>query len=449
MQERLRQALNVHRGEWGLLAAFFALMALNTAALEGADVVATSSYLERLGLAGIPLLWIADMFVILFSSALYALVADRFHRATLLRWLLVGFALALLLIRTLISYGLSDAVSYTLLYIIVDQQLILFPLAFWALASDSYNVAASKRLFPLISAGGLIGNVVGNWFAGQSAAIFARRGLPNYDLLMGCSLLFFIALGILTVAFRRANPPPRREKEEKIDLRDTWQTGIEFVRNVPLFRYLTLVLFFTEITLTIVEFHFLAQTTEAFADPVRFQAFYGGLKAVLTIFSLLVQFFIAGRLLDKMGLKNAFLVFPVTLLLGSAACAVLREFFSAVSARLGARVVLDTFERPSRQSVQGLIPDARRGRVGTFLNSYVYGIGTIAGCLLLGLFILLGRAGVLDPVVVIVVYEVVGGLMAVVALFFAFRLRAVYDTSLWNPWLARRKRQGAKIELDL
>jgi hypothetical protein len=441
--------LNVHKGEWKWLAAFFVLIALNTAALEGADVVATSSYLERLGLAGIPLLWIADMLVILLSSVLYSLVADRFHRATLLRWLLMGFALALLLIRTLISYGLSDAVSYTLLYIVVDQQLILFPLAFWALASDMCNVAASKRLFPLIAAGGLVGNVVGNWFAGQSAAIFARRGLPNYDLLMGCSLFFFIGLGVVAVAFRRVDPPAKREVEEKINLRDTWRTGMEFVRNVPLFRYLALVLFFGEITLTIIEFHFLAQTTEAYADPIRFQALYGNLKAVLTGFSLLVQFFIAGRLLEKVGLKNAFFFFPVTLLIGSAMSAALHEFFSAVSTRLGARVVLETFDRPSRQSVQGLIPDARRGRVGTFLNSYVYGVGTIAGCLLLGLFILLGRAGVLDPVAVVVIYEIVGGLMAVVALFFAFRLRAVYDTSLWNPWLARRKRQGAKIELDL
>ena len=448
MGSRLQQVLNVHKGEWGLLIAFFVLIALNTVALEGADVVATSSYMERPGPDNIPLLWIADMVVILVSSLLYSLVADRFPRLTLLRGLMVSFGVTLLLLRLLISYGLPDTISHTLLYVLVDQQLILFPLAFWAFANDSYNVAASKRLFPLISAGGLIGNVVGNWFAGQSAAIFVRRGLPKDDLLTVCSLIFFAALGVLAFAFRDTRPPPARRPAEKIDLRETWEVGVGFVRNVPLFRYLALVLFFNEIVMTVVEFHFLAQTTERF-DPIQFQAFYGGFKALLTVVSLLVQFFIAGRLLEKIGLKNAFFTLPATLVAGSLAAAVRHDFASAIGVRFGARVVLDSLDGPSRKSAQGLVPDARRGRVSTFLDSYVYATGTIAGCLLLGLFILLGRAGVISRVAIIVLYESLAAVMAVVTLFFAFRLRAVYEDSLWNPWLARRKRRGLSIELDL
>jgi AAA family ATP:ADP antiporter len=448
LQGRLQRLLNVHRGEWGLLFAFFVLIALNTAALEGADVVATSNYLERPGPDTIPLLWIADMVVILLSSALYSLVADRFPRLTLLRGLMVGFGVTMLLLRLLISYGLPDAISHTLLYVLVDQQLILFPLAFWAFANDSYNVAASKRLFPLISAGGLIGNVAGNWFAGQSAALFARRGLSNDDLLTACSLIFFAALGILALAFRDTKPPPTRRPAEKIDLRETWEVGVGFVRNVPLFRYLALVLFCNEIVMTVVEFHFLAQTVERF-DPVQFQAFYGGFKALLTIASLVVQFFFAGRLLERIGLKNAFFPLPATLVIGSLAAAVRHDVASAVGVRFGARLVLDSLDDPSRKSVQGLVPDARRGRVSTFLNSYVYATGTIAGCLLLGLFLLLGRVGAIGRVAVVVLYESLAAVVAAVTLFFVSRLRAVYEDSLWNPWLARRKRRGVSIELDL
>jgi len=485
LRSRLQQLLNVHKGEWGLLIAFFVLIALNTAALEGADVVATSSYMERPGPDNIPLLWIADMVVILISSLLYSLVADRFPRLTLLRGLMVGFGVTMLLLRLLISYGLPDTISHTLLYVLVDQQLILFPLAFWAFANDSYNVAASKRLFPLISAGGLIGNVVGNWFAGQSAALFARRGLPKEDLLTACSLIFFAALGVLAFAFRSSlprlspkiggdrggaaptpGPSPNSEggesfspkvggdrggaarPAEKIDLRETWEVGVGFVRNVPLFRYLALVLFFNEIVMTVVEFHFLAQTVERF-DPLQFQAFYGSFKALLTVVSLLAQFFVASRLLEKIGLKNAFFTLPAMLVIGSLAAAVRHDFASALGVRFGARVLLDSLDGPSRKSVQGLVPDARRGRVSTFLDSYVYATGTIAGCLLLGLLILLGRNGVIGRVAVIVLYESLAAAVAVLTLFFASRLRAVYEDSLWNPWLARRKRRGLSMELDL
>ena len=450
MQSRLRQMLNVRKEEWRLLIAFFVLIALNTAAIEGADVVATSSYLERLGLDSLPLLWIADMIVILISSVLYALIADRFRRLKMLQGLVVGFGVTLLFLRLLISYGLPDVIGYTLLYVLVDQQLILFPMAFWAFANDNYNVAVSKRLFPLIAAGGLIGNVVGNWFAGQSAAIFARRGLPSDDLLIACSLLFFVALGVLTFVFRDTKTPSTRQStEEKLDLRKTWEVGRDFVRNVPLFRYLALLLFFNEIVMTVVEFYFLVQTTERFVDPLQFQAFYGGFKSLLTVVSLLVQVFIAGRLLEKFGLKNAFFTLPTVLIIGSVLAAIRHDFASAIGTRFGARVMLDSLDGPSRRSVQGLVPDARRGRVSAFLDSYVYTTGTIVGCLLLGLFILLERAGVIDSMAAVILYESLAAVMAGAALFFAFRLRAVYEDSMWSPWLRRRKRRGIQIEVDL
>ncbi len=450
MQSRLRQLLNVRKEEWRLLIAFFVLIALNTAAIEGADVVATSSYLERLGLDSLPLLWIADMIVILISSVIYALVADRFRRRKMLRGLVVGFGVTLLFLRLLISYGLPDVIGYTLLYVMVDQQLILFPLAFWAFANDSYNVAASKRLFPLIAAGGLIGNVAGNWFAGQSAAIFARRGLPSDDLLIACSLLFFVALGVLTFVFQDTETSSTRQStEEKLDLRKTWEVGRDFVRNVPLFRYLALLLFFNEIVMTVVEFYFLVQTTERFADPLQFQAFYGGFKSLLTVVSLLVQVFIAGRLLEKIGLKNAFFTLPTVLIIGSVLAAIRHDFASAIGTRFGSRVMLDSLDGPSRRSVQGLVPDARRGRVSAFLDSYVYTTGTIVGCLLLGLFILLERGGVVSSTTAVILYESLAAITAGAALFFAFRLRAVYEDSMWSPWLRRRKRRGIQIEVDL
>lgn len=446
-KNRIQHALNVRSGEWGQLAAFFFLIVLNMIALESADVVATSGYMEQPGMNHLPILWIVDMIIILISSGLYALISDRFPRRNLLQGLMIGFGLSLLLCRWLLTFGAPNAV-YTLLYILVDQQMILFPLSFWAFANDKYNVASSKRLFPIVSAGGLIGNVFGNWFAGRSAVLFSQWGLSNDDLLFVCSLAFFAAWLILLFAFKK---DPAKVKQHQgaqgFDFRETWNTGKDFVKNIPLFRYLLFALFFSEIVMTFVEFHFLARTTEQFTDPVQFQAFYGSYKALLTMIALPLQLFIASRLLERIGLKNAFFAFPSVLCIGSLMAAIFPGFISAVGASFSSRITLNAFESPARKSVQGLIPDAKRGRVSTFLDSYVYAIGTIVGCLLLETFIILLRNKIINATTTIILYEGLGTLIALVTLFFVFRLRKTYDESLWHPTLARRKRRGVASDL--
>lgn len=306
LSNRLGRALKVRKGEWKPLAVFFLIIAFTSVALESADVVATSSYLSQLGIEGIPLLWIADMWVILLSSALYSLVADRFRRTSLLKGLLVLFGLLLLANLLLLSSGLPETVGYTALYVIVDQQLIIFPLAFWALANDAFSIAAGRRLFPLIMAGGLIGNVFGNWIAGQSALYLARRGLSNDALLIGCSLIFFAAAGMLAVAFRSDGTRGRPRGSEKRVLREALRVGADVVRKVPLFRFLALVFLFNEISLTIIEYSFLAQTTQSFGETARFQAFYGTYKAGLTALLLVMELLIAGRLLQRSVSGTAF-----------------------------------------------------------------------------------------------------------------------------------------------
>ncbi len=447
VKERLQQALNIRADEWGLLLVLIALIALNTMALESADVVATSSYLGRLGMSALPLLWVVDMVVILLSSALYTLIADRFPRRTLMQGLMLGFGLSLLIIRLLIAYS-SPNLIYTLLYILVDQQLILFPLSFWALANDHYNVAASKRLFPLIAAGGLVGNVVGNGLAGQSAILLGRWGFSSDDLLFVCGALFFLTWGVVTAAFpKRKDLPTPQPSEQAGGLRETWEVGREFVKNVPLFRYLFLALLLSEIVLTIIEYHFLAQTTAQFADPLQFQTFYGLYKAALTILSLLLQLFVAGRLLEKIGLKNVFFIYPALLCVGSLAAITFLNVVSAVGANLSARIALNAIENPARKSVQGLIPDAKRGRVGAFLDSYVYAGGTLVGCFILEVWILLGENALLSPQAVIIGYNTVGVIAGAMTLWIVSRLHKTYDESLWHPWLARRKRRSVASEL--
>ena len=109
----------------------------------------------------------------------------------------------------------------------------------------------------------------------------------------------------------------------------------------------------------------------------------------------------------------------------------------------------ESLDDPSRKSVQGLVPESQRGRVSAFLDSYVYATGTIVGCLVLGACVWLGKMGVVGTVTVVILHQAFSAAMAAVALFFAVKVRAVYEESLWNPMLARRRRRSVSMDLEL
>src|SRR5574337_1436712 len=146
--------------ERSLAFSLLVILAINSLVCELSDVVATSGFVSKAGPDRIPYLWAFDAIVIVLAAAWYASVVDRLPRAQMVGWMFGIFAVLYLVIQLLFSYGAAELewASYLLLYILNDQQLIIFPLAFWALANDIYTVSESKRIFPIIGAGYTVGS---------------------------------------------------------------------------------------------------------------------------------------------------------------------------------------------------------------------------------------------------------------------------------------------------
>jgi MFS family permease len=161
-----------------------------------------------------------------------------------------------------------------------------------------------------------------------------------------------------------------------------------------------------------------------------------------------MQILIVSRLSKRLGPKNIFFIVPGALAAGMACAAAVYAFISVVVVRFAANVLATTFERPARKAVQGLAPEGKRGRVTTFIDSFLFAIAQIVGCALLGGGILLRRTGVLSETTVAVGYLAVGAMCALLAVYFVMRLRATYDSSLMNWRLARRKRAAVITDID-
>jgi len=221
------------------------------------------------------------------------------------------------------------------------------------------------------------------------------------------------------------------------------QVGFDVIWNVPLFRYLGLAMLLVGLAFTIVEYHFLFSVDRSFtADPLKFQTFYGAYKAALIAATWLLQWLVTGRLLRRVQLRSAFVPLPAALIAAAGGALAIPGIIGGAGGRFLGRLVQRAWDEPARKSVEGLVPDERRGRVSAFVDSYGYAAATIVGSLLLGGLFLASSLGWLPERAMIAIYLGVATCSAAAGLWSSLRLRAVYDQSLLNWRLARSRRKS-------
>jgi ATP:ADP antiporter, AAA family len=440
-------AIGRRRITWGLPLALFIVLTLNTTVLQVANVVSTTGFVRQVGIEQVPTLWIIDMIITLIATGVYSLVVDRLPRATLMGGLLLSMALVYLGLQALFAGSAPAWLTYPLLYLISDQQFVLFPLAFWALANDLYTTSEAKHVFPIITTGTVAGSLLGN---GMTVALASQS---TSVLLSLAAVLLLTALAVLwiSIRLRRRRIRARQARVSGLAIQETVTTALEFVKSVRSFRYMTAAMLLASISLTILEYHFLA-TLDNFAIQssnagAQFQTIYGSYRLVFFIAIWVFQWSIAGRLLSRIKLQNTFLWLPVTLTLAASMALALPGFWGGAIARFAARLVQRGWEEPARKIFQGLIPDEKRGRISAFMDSYIYAIATIIGCIILIGGLLLEQR--LPETLVMTLTLALAGIAGLLSFIAVLKMRQVFEESLLNWRFARSRRKSVLDKIDL
>jgi hypothetical protein len=105
-----------------------------------------------------------------------------------------------------------------------------------------------------------------------------------------------------------------------------------------------------------------------------------------------------------------------------------------------------TVDESSHKAFQALVPEERRGRVSIFMDSYLYCIGVIIGCLFTGAIVLIGVLSGFENYFYL--YLGLAVLASSIAIWAVYKMRGVYDISLFNWRLKRRQRRGLTGVMD-
>jgi len=246
---------------------------------------------------------------------LYSWFARRVNRGKLL----VGVYLFFLVNIELFAAGVAARVPYigVAFYIwagIFNMSLVA---QFWAYANDIYTKDVGDRLFPMIVVGQTAGAPLGAFIAGR---LFGEH-VPTQAILQISAALLIAGIVVFLLINGRVK---RRVQGDKQPL--SGAGGFSLVWNNPYLRAIAVMMILLNAVNTTGEYFVshlvsLHAQTMAAADP-RFDAqayigsFYGDYQFWVNVVALLLQAFVASRLVKYQGLRSVLLVLPLIALGG-------------------------------------------------------------------------------------------------------------------------------------
>lgn len=437
MQERFRKWFPLRAGESGLVLTLGFILFANYAAMGITKVVSVSGFLSEVKDHYILLVWAIDMVLLILATGIQSLIVDRFDRVKLMVGVLLVFTiLYALLPLTFLSDKFPASISYTLIYLLNDQQWRFFPVVFWILVNDIYDPATGRRVMPVIGIFAFVGTIIGL----AIAAVDAQRDFGTINLLLLNASIFFFAFVMAQIRLRAVKlPPPVGAHEDT--MKETLTEGWEFIKTVPAFAYVALGMLAAGSVMTVLLFDVLS---DAKLDlGTGFQSFYATYNLLIAFVSIFMQG-ISAKLIERLTLKRSFLIQPFVMLFSMIANFFIPGYISSGIAQGASRVTYDTVDLSARKAFQAMVPNEKRGRVSIFLDSYLPSGGTIIGSLVTFAIISIGLYFGIAREQYTVIYIGVGIAIALVSVYSAFKVRATYEQSMLS-WQLKRRTRGASV----
>ena len=276
-------------------------------------------FLSELPRSAIPYKFILPPLVLMAVSAAYARLAGRWPLRKLITATCVIGILGTLGFRLLLStpagFGFAPLCA---LFVFIDILGGLTVLQFWTFAGDVFDAREAKRLFGIIAGGSTISNVVFGAVLGSSADL-----IDPADLLLAivCSLLVSVAAVFYITGYLSHQLPDEVDDREKKEESSGGMLGdLREVLSHPLVRSIAAIVLFAALASQVADYLLDIALQNRYGDDGKGMiAFLGSFRFLAGLGSGLLQFFLAGRLLERYGIAAGLAFLPAAMALGSGA----------------------------------------------------------------------------------------------------------------------------------
>ena len=160
MRAKILSLLKIYEEEISLLLWTMALLFIIRSSGIILNNYAETAFLKRYGVEYLPIVNMINAVATFFITGFMSMFLGKMAGARLLFYVFIVSGVLVTIIRLLIPFGFD--LLYPLLFMLKSQFELLQALLFWNLCNDLFNMRQSKRLFPILTAGGVIGLILGS-----------------------------------------------------------------------------------------------------------------------------------------------------------------------------------------------------------------------------------------------------------------------------------------------
>ncbi|MCA9779873.1 MAG: MFS transporter [Candidatus Eremiobacteraeota bacterium] len=335
-----------------------------------------------LGKEFIPKLFVWTLLVMVVANPVFSALMNRVSRVRFIKYVYRFFALNLLgfiaAFKWLEDAGMmpegGEAVqvhgaAFTIgaVFFVWVSVFNLFAVSiFWALMADLFDSGSSKKLFGLVGAGGTVGQLVGS---GATTALVDKLGPTN--------LLFLtvITLELAVYAMMGLTSDHVEPTRETGPSKPNAFSGITDILKSPYLLGICLYLFLYTFTSTFLYFQKQHIVDVTLSDREERVAFFATVSLLISVFTLIIQVFLTGRLLPMLGLSVGLSMVPIVTVIGFVALGFNPGLWPLAAVEVCRSTANYGISRPSREVLFTVVSRREKYLSKSFIDTFVYRAG--------------------------------------------------------------------------
>jgi ATP/ADP translocase len=380
MRARLLSLLEIHEEEISLFLWTAALLFVIRSSGIILNNYAETAFLKRYGVEFMPVVNMLNAVATFFITGFLTMFLSKTSGARLLYYIFIFSGVIVTVIRLLIPLGIE--LLYPLLFMLKSQFELLQALLFWNMCNDLFNTRQSKRLFPLLTAGGVIGLILGSFGTPYFARQFSMDNLLYLYLItciFGALLIQAMGRSYATLIYTEKTGKSAKKKTPMIE---EMKRVYPLIKDSILVKIVLVLTFMPNVVIPIMNYQFNYAVNEQFASETAMIQFFGYFRGFLNIISLFILLFV-GRIYGKWGLPVALMFHPFNYMVAFFAFLFRFDVFSAMYARMSTNIIRTTINMPANSILIGLFPESYRNMIRPFLRGTVVRMALFTGSTLI------------------------------------------------------------------
>lgn len=326
------------------------------------------------GIENMQWLFTGTFVAMLMVVPVFGWITSRFRRGRFLPLVYLFFIATILLFYALFDLDPEKTLVAPTFFIWLSVFNLFVVSVFWSFMNDLFHDAQAKRLFGFIAAGGTAGAIVGPLLTATLVQTLGMRPM----LLLSAGLLAVTMLCIrrlITWQQMQADPGQKRphaSEDLESPLGGGVFDGITLAARSPYLAGICVLILLYATLSTFLYFQQAQIIRDAFADSESRTAVFAGIDLAVNTLTLLLQFFVTGRLVKKFGLGLVLALIPMLLSVGFLVLGLFPILPVLVAVQVLRRAGNYAIMRPAREMLYVVLKREEKYKAKNFIDTVVY-----------------------------------------------------------------------------